>query len=113
VQVPDEMKAHFHHNARMKEYGAQGNQLLSELRAYNLAVLLDKVWTERIEQYRDLKSKGLLTTMAIGRAISQDAIPFEQRRSAQVSVAAESEGVIVPGQVPPPGERVVLCRECQ
>jgi hypothetical protein len=113
VQVPEEMKAHFHHNARMKEYGAQGNQLLSELRAYNLAVLLDKVWTERIAQYRQLKSAGLLTTLAIGRAISQDAIPFEQRRSAQVSIESQSEGVIIPGQVPPPGQRVVLCEECR
>jgi hypothetical protein len=112
VQVPAAVQSHFHHDARMKAYGAQGNQLLSELRAYNLASLLDALWTEHIPEYRALKSAGLLTTVAIGRAISQDQIPFEERRSAQVSIEAESDSVIIRGETPPPGQRVVLCQSC-
>jgi hypothetical protein len=115
----DSMKAHLHHDARLKDYGAGGNQMLSELRAYNLALLLDKIWMDRIPQYRDLKQKGLLTTIAVGRAIDQEEIPNEQRRSAVVYISAEnndatstSKGTIIPGQIPPPGGRVVLCDEC-
>jgi hypothetical protein len=113
VQVPDSMKSHFMHDTRMKKYGYGGNQLLSELRAYNLAVLLDKLWTEKIDQYRELKEAGLLQTIAIGRAVSQDDFTFEQRRSAQVSVNAVSEGTVQRGEIPQPGERVLLCMPCR
>jgi len=112
VQVPDSMKDHFKYNTHMKKYGLGGNQLLSELRAYNLAVLLDRLWTKNIDQYAKLKQKGLLTTLAVGRAIDQDNIPFDQRRSAQVSISAQSNDIIQPGLTPPPGECVILCEQC-
>ncbi len=113
VQVPENEKDHFRHNVAMKKYGFGGNQLLSELRAYNLATLLDNVWSENIEQYRLLKKEGLLHITAIGRAIDQHDISFEHRRSAEVRISAISDEPVARSTTPPPGEKVVICNDCQ
>ncbi|MBS1904589.1 MAG: PD40 domain-containing protein [Bacteroidetes bacterium] len=113
VQVPDTMKSHFRHDTPMKKYGYGGNQLLSELRAYNLAVLLDNLWTEQIAQYRELKASGLLTVLAVGRAVDQHDIPFDRRRSAEVRISSFTDEPIVRTEVPEPGATVVVCEDCR
>ena len=90
---------------------AEGNQLLSDLRAYYTATLLDALWTERIPEYRELKIRGnALRLLALGRAVSQEKTVKARQRSVNVRVSAEvDEEVRRPGLVAKPGRKVVLC----
>ena len=66
----------------------QGNQLLSELRAWYTALLLDRVWNEEITEYRKYRLNGQIEVIAVGRAINQSDLSFEQRRSVNVRIEA-------------------------
>jgi hypothetical protein len=94
-----------------RESGANGNQLLSELRAYYTAVLLDSVWSEQVAEYRALRSQpSMLDVIAVGRAISQDNVPFERRRSVNVVVTTPlDEEAPKPGHLATPGGAIVVC----
>jgi len=99
-----------HNGTRFRESREGGNQLLSQLRAYYTARLLDAVWEERVEDYRRLKGAGLLRVEAIGRAISQEQVPMEQQRSVSVLVSVPMEEM--PQQaatLPSPGRYRQLC----
>lgn len=90
---------------------AEGNQLLSDLRAYYTATLLDSLWTEHIPEYKQLKMQGnSLRLLALGKAVSQEKTAKARQRSVNVRVSAEvDEEVRRPGLVAKPGRKVVLC----
>ncbi|MFN8368707.1 MAG: hypothetical protein U0Y96_15835 [Candidatus Kapaibacterium sp.] len=82
-------------NTPFSKSGASGNQLLSDVRAYYTALLLDSVWTERVPEYRKLKyhNPPLLRVVAMGKAIQQQVKnagnqtdDYSKRRSANVIV---------------------------
>ena len=66
----------------------EGNQLLSELRAFYTATMFDGVWREQIPEYRELRRQKRVVIVAVGRAIKQENLDFEQRRSVDVRVVA-------------------------
>lgn len=89
---------------------AGGNYLLSQLRAFYAAEMLDKTWEASVPEYKELKAKGLLKVRAIGRAVSQDNIDNSQRRSVEIRISVPlSEKEMVRGLIPDPGARIVLC----
>lgn len=94
-----------------RESGANGNQLLSELRAYYTARLLDSVWSDRIPEYRRLRNGplGRFQLIAIGNAVNMKDIPFEQRRSVNVVVTTPIDEEIGNGKLPPPGSASYVC----
>lgn len=97
------------HGLRFRESGAGGNQLLSDLRAYYTSVLLDSVWQRYIPEYRDIRNRGLLRVTAVGKAISQKDLPFEQRRSVNVRVITPIDPNQVRHQLQTaPGGKLVL-----
>ncbi len=91
----------------------QGNQLLSELRAWYTAIMLDGVWNERIPEYRELRRKGRVMVVAVGRAINQNDLAFEQRRSVDVRIEApvlpQSAGSSIAAGQRKTGSRITLC----
>lgn len=91
--------------------GAGGNQLLSDLRAYYTAILLDSIWRETVPEYRALRNNpGMLEVTAIGRAISQQNLPMEQQRSVNVRVTTPSlDQQAVAASIPKPGTELRLC----
>jgi hypothetical protein len=80
-------------NTSFRKSGAEGNELLSDVRAYYTALLLDSLWTEKVPEYARLKSagNGQLTVTAIGKGIKQELKSNEFRRSANVIVRTPSE----------------------
>jgi hypothetical protein len=74
---------------RFVESPSEGNQLLSDLRAYYVATLLDSLWKLRNRTYLTLRERGLLTIVARGNAISQRQIAAERQRSVEVKISAE------------------------
>lgn len=114
VQIEDSTKPYFTHGTPMKSLGAGGNQLLSDLRAYNTAVMLDSIWTEGIPEYRQLKNKGQVLVYGYGEAVSTEETSYERQRSIRVRITLpEQGGQVIAGLVPDPGRRVILCSPCQ
>ena len=114
VQVKDSTKPYFTHGTPMKSLGAGGNQLLSDLRAYNTAVMLDSIWSEGIPEYRQLKSNGQVLVYGYGEAVSTEETSYERQRSIRVRITLpEQSGQVIAGLVPDPGRRVVLCSSCR
>lgn len=115
VQVQDSTKPYFTTGTPMKALGAGGNQLLSDLRAYNTAVMLDSIWTESIPEYRSLKGKGQVSVYGYGEAVSKETeTPYERQRSIRVRITLpEQKGQVIAGLIPDPGRRVVLCSSCK
>jgi hypothetical protein len=97
-------------------YGGQygGNQLLSDLRAYYTALLLDSIWTEYIPQYAALKESGRLTLKAFGEGVSKEsAAAYERQRSIRVRVSVpDADEEISGGKVAEPGSMRIVCSEC-
>jgi hypothetical protein len=93
---------------------AGGNYLLSQLRAYYTALLLDRLWEDQIPAYAELKARGQIEVIALGKAISQENRDYSERRSIEVRVSVPMpEQRIVKGQVPTPGSLVKFCQlEC-
>jgi len=93
---------------------AGGNYLLSQLRAYYTALLLDRLWEDQVPAYAELKARGQIEVIAVGKAISQENRDYSERRSIEVRVSVPMpEQRIVAGQVPTPGSLVKLCQlEC-
>lgn len=113
VQIEEAKKPFFTGGTPMKSLDPTGNQLLSDLRAYNAAVMLDSIWTESIPEYRSLKRTGQIAVLAFGESISTEATTYERQRSIRVRVTLpEEEGGATAGLVPDPGRRVVLCSAC-
>ena len=114
VQIEDSTKPYFTNGTPMKSLGAGGNQLLSDLRAYNAAVMLDSIWTESIPEYRLLKGQGQIAVFGYGEAVSTEETSYERQRSIRVRITLpEQGGQAVAGLIPDPGRRVVLCSPCK
>lgn len=70
-----------------------GNQLLSDLRAYYTAQLLDKLWMTNVPEYRDYRDK--IKIIAIGRSIRNiPNIPLALNRSIDVLVRLNAEETV-------------------
>ena len=80
-------------NTRFRSSGEEGNELLSDVRAYYTALLLDSLWTEYVPDYRLLKSMTppLLEVTAIGKGIKKSEKGYEFKRSANVIVRTPGE----------------------
>ncbi len=54
--------------------GSGGNELLSDLRAYYTASMLDSIWTQQVDEYRYLKTKrnAQIHIVAVGSAIKRE-----------------------------------------
>lgn len=99
-----------HGRVKFSRSKAGGNYLLSQLRAYYTAVMFDKIWEDMVPEYRDLKSRGKLQVLAIGKAVSQENRDFSERRSVEIRVSIPiGEKEIVRGKVPDPGQSIRLC----
>jgi hypothetical protein len=94
--------------------GSNGNQLLSEIRAFNTALLLDSLWKIMIPRYTELRAAGKIDVHAIGKAVSQQSIAMEKQRSVNVRISAEAEGELVTlDDIAELGKSVALCgNEC-
>jgi hypothetical protein len=90
---------------------AGGNYLLSQLRAYNAAILLDRLWDEYVPTYSFLKQRNQIEVVAVGKAVSQENRDYSERRSIEVRVEVPMpERRIVKGAIPVPGSTIVLCQ---
>jgi hypothetical protein len=91
--------------------GAGGNQMLSDLRAYYTATMLDSLWQEQLPEYRSLRQrKGALTVVAIGKAISLErGASYGQQRSVNVRIIAEDEDLKESKKIPLPSSSTVVC----
>lgn len=90
---------------------AGGNYLLSQLRAYYTALLLDRLWEQQVPAYAALKARGQIEVIAVGKAISQENRDYSERRSIEVRVSVPMpERNVVAGVVPVPGNYVKLCQ---
>lgn len=108
-----ERERYFTKNTRMNILGVGGNQLLSDLRAYYAAVLLDTLWKEAIPQYQELRERGLVTVLSDGQAISkQTNREYASQRSISVTIDAQSEGIRTPGMIMQPGRIVEFWQFC-
>ena len=95
---------------RFRDSKSGGNQLLSQLRAFHTAVLLDRLWEEQVPEYKRLKATGLLKVQAIGRAVSQESVDMAQQRSVSVLVKVPlDEAPSQTAALPPPGRFRQLC----
>ncbi|MBK9247519.1 MAG: PD40 domain-containing protein [Ignavibacteria bacterium] len=94
--------------------GAGGNQMLSDLRAYYTAAMLDTLWQERIPEYKSLrKQSGALSLIAIGKAVSLERnATYGQQRSVNVRIIAEDDNEVKGSKkIPLPSSSVVVCGE--
>jgi len=92
-------------------YKAGGHCLLSQLRAYYAAILLDRLWDEFVPAYASLKARDQIEVVAVGKAVSQENRDFSERRSIEVRVEVPMpEQRVVAGAIPVPGSTVVLCQ---
>ncbi|RMF36195.1 MAG: hypothetical protein D6747_00990 [Chlorobiota bacterium] len=90
---------------------AGGNYLLSQLRAYYAAILLDRLWEEFVPTYASLKAREQIEVVAVGKAVSQENRDFSERRSIEVRVEVPMpEQRVIAGAIPVPGSTVVLCQ---
>ncbi|MBN8573840.1 MAG: PD40 domain-containing protein [Candidatus Kapabacteria bacterium] len=80
-------------NTRFRNSGEEGNELLSDVRAYYTALLLDSLWTEYVPDYKLLKSMNppLLEVTAMGKGIKKGQKGYEFKRSANVIVRTPGE----------------------
>ncbi len=92
--------------------GAGGNQMLSDLRAYYTAAMLDTLWQERLPEYKALRErKGQISLIAIGKAISlEKGATYGQQRSVNVRIIAEDDEILKENKrIPLPSSSTVLC----
>jgi len=91
-----------------------GNQLLSDLRAYYTALLLDSLWKTGIPKYNELRSNGMINVVAVGKSVNPDQIALAKQRSVNVIVYGEADAVKSnPYSMPELGRSVALCQnEC-
>lgn len=90
---------------------AGGNQLLSDLRSLYFAILFDNLCAQTIPQYRDLRSRGLLTVHSRGRAVDQRNLPYALKRAAGVDIRVPRYEDEFKGKQPSGGRRVTHCEE--
>ncbi|MBL7999859.1 MAG: hypothetical protein JNL32_14630, partial [Candidatus Kapabacteria bacterium] len=86
--------------------GSGGNELLSDVRAYYTATMLDSIWTKQIEEYRYLKTKKnkQIHVVAVGSAIKQElkdagnqTRDYALRRSVNVVVSTPGDNATADG----------------
>ncbi len=101
---------------RSAGYGGRygGNQLLSDLRAFYTARMLDGLWRDIIPRYAEIRDQGQLLVEAYGEGVSREATTDPRKRSIRVRVS-------IPGaeatrhEVHPlvdGGRRLILCDDC-
>lgn len=87
-----------------------GNQLLSDLRAYYTAELLLKLWIESIPKFKELWDSKLINIVAVGKSVNPEQIELAKQRSVSVVVYGDQEsGKINPRNAPELGRLVALC----
>ncbi|MBS1536516.1 MAG: PD40 domain-containing protein [Bacteroidetes bacterium] len=92
--------------------GAGGNQMLSDLRAYYTASMLDTLWQLNLPEYNALRHrKGAINVVAIGKAISlEHSASYGQQRSVNVRIIAEDDNLkTISGKIPLPSSTTVIC----
>lgn len=91
--------------------GSGGNQMLSDLRAFYTASMLDTLWQENLPEYKTLRQrKGALTVIAIGKAISlEKSATYGQQRSVNVRIIAEDDDLKENKKIPLPSTSTILC----
>ena len=76
--------------------------------------MTDKVWTEQVPEYKELKDKDQIEVLAVGEAVNLEGGEFERLRSVKVRVYLPQADIVArPGIKAEPGRRVVLCSECR
>lgn len=102
---------HFNHGG----YGgkAGGNQLLSDLRALNFAILFDNLCSATVEGYAALRRSGQLHVRASGQAIDSRDLPYSYKRAAGVEIRVPGFEEKFAGRPVLGGRRVVLCPESE
>ncbi|MBS1914577.1 MAG: PD40 domain-containing protein [Bacteroidetes bacterium] len=91
-----------------------GNPMLSTLRAYYMAKLLDGVWREKLPEYASARDRGLIRIVADGRSVSQRNLPKQLQRSIDVIVTAviEPEKLLALRMHHPGGSYDLRCGGC-
>jgi hypothetical protein len=111
--IDSQAEPYFVNGTLMKIRGGGGNPLLSDLRAYWAAVLLDSIWNASVPAYQELRQMGLLVIKAEGKSVNPDAKrSLASQRSIAVEVKTEAGEVWKPGQKPQPGQVVDLWNQC-
>ncbi len=78
------------HNTVFRDSPMMGNQLLSDLRAYMMATLLDRLWRREIPDYANFRASGAITLVARGAAVSHEqGRSKEQQRAIDVIITAD------------------------
>lgn len=88
---------------------AGGNQLLSDLRALNFAIMFDNLCASTIEEYARLRKQGLLRVHSSGQAIDNRDLPYTYKRAAGVEIRVPGFEERFAGRPTRGGRRIVLC----
>lgn len=111
--IDTEAEPLFRTGTLMTARGGGGNPLLSDLRAFWTAKLLDSIWNAFVPEYHELRASGLLVLKAKGESVNKnDKLTFAQRRSISVEVRAETKAVHREGARPQPGQTVEFYNRC-
>lgn len=79
------------HGTPFRRSPPDGNPMLSALRAYYMAVLLDRLWIEQLPSYRAARDLHQVRLVADGLAVRKDIGPYELKRSIDVIVEAPTD----------------------
>ncbi len=88
---------------------AGGNQLLSDLRALNFAILFDNLCASTIDEYARLRRMGLLRVHSSGQAIDSRDLPYTYKRAAGVEIRVPGFEERFAGRPIRGGRKIVLC----
>jgi hypothetical protein len=105
-------EGHFVTGTPIKIEGLGGNRLLSKLRAYYAACLLDSIWQESVQTYHDLRAADVLSIRAVGRNVNIEERTNPAKRSIAVSIETEVDREDHPGNKPQPGRLAPLWKQC-
>ena len=98
------------HNTKFRESANGGNQLLSEVRAYYTAELLDNLWKLALPDYARLRAEGIIDIVAVGKSIKPDQIDMARQRSVNVRILADVEAEVATTKNRPElGSSIALC----
>lgn len=86
-----------------------GNQLLSDARAYFTSVLLDSLWKLTIPKYKHLRDRGLIEVLAVGKSVNPDQIALAKQRSVNVVVLTNLKSKTTAANTPELGRSIALC----
>lgn len=91
---------------------AHGNAMLSTLRAYNMAVMLDRLWREKIPGYLLARDSDQIDLVVDGLAVKRGKGTDEQKRSVDVLVSVPHHDAQTEFPQQPTGTRDLRCCAC-